>query len=142
MGLWRVPRRNKDKDMKLTERKEAALAISGIALLVLVVAMGFYSESTWQQIQYSGTVTSFYVKATIPGWMAYPLPGNTTYYGMTVLLANGTSIPIEISGACIPPGFGVGSPVFVAHNTGLWNPSTAWILFAPRAAYCSISGAE
>ena len=128
--------------LKITERKALALAFCLVVLLGLGDLAGLRIESTWQQIQYSGTVTSFYVKATIPGWMAYPIPGNTTYYGMTVLLANGTSVPIEINGACIPPGFGVGSFVFVAHNTGLWNPSTRWILFAPRATYCSIGGAE
>ena len=128
--------------MKITEQKALALLAATIVLLVSGVVVGLYVEGTWQQTQYSGTVTSFYVKATIPGWMAFPFPGNTTYYGMTVLLANGTSIPIEINGACIPPRFGVGSLVFVAHNTGLWNPSTAWILFAPRATYCSIGGAE
>ena len=102
--------------------------ISGTALA--------YAESTWNAVEYSGHITAFFIQQTIPGWQAWPIPGNTTYYGMTVLLDNGTSIHVELNGRCIVPGFGIGSSVIIQHNTGLWNPSVAWSLTAPRAYYC------
>lgn len=112
------------------------VAVVFFSLIIVGVISLSYAESTWNQVQYSGHVTSFYISQTISGWQTFPIPGNTTYYGMNILLNNGTSVHVELNGRCIQPGFGINSTVVVGYNTGLWNPQDGWRMIAPMTYYC------